>query len=278
LRSKFAILNFIASLFRNGVGLVLGLITTPIILGYLGEEQFAIFRILLDWFSHLSLLEFGLYGAMLSFLSKIIAGKKDKLGISLQVIFKKYTHVLLLQLGCLLVFSIFYRYLVPVSSDYSESAWWAFLILSTSTFLIYGQIFKAYLEASQRGYIVSYVIVAQNIMYLSLAICFVYLSYGVIGQVVAYVISLFFMTLLNLYICRETLPLFFSKEMLVQEDLNVFKKQRKNMFLNELFRNFHARCQIGYCFLFNTEARANFATTVAKHQQLFLACAWRSLL
>lgn len=217
------------------MGLLLGLVATPIILKSLGEEQFAIFRILLDWFSHLSLLEFGLYGAVLSFLSKILAEKKDKLGVSLQLIFFKYTHVLLWQAASLLVFALFYPYLVPVSSDFQSSAWWAFIILSLSTFLVYGQIFRAYLDASQKGYIVSYVMVAQNIMFLCLAVTFVHFSYGVIGQVAAYVISLLFMVLLYLYVCKDTLPLFFSKEMLVQEDLNIFKKQRKNLFLNELF-------------------------------------------
>lgn len=217
------------------MGLLLGIITTPIILGYLGEEQFGIFRILIDWFSHLSLLEFGLYGAILSFISKIISEKKGKLGIALQTIFHKYTRVLFWQIGTLLIFAVFYKYIVPVSEANQSNAWWAFGLLSLSTVLIYSQIFRAYLEASQKGYIVNSIIVAQNTVYIVLAVCFVYLSYGVIGQVVAYVISLTFMFAVYLYVCRDTLPLFFSKEMLVQNDLNILKKQRKNLFLNELF-------------------------------------------
>lgn len=235
MRSKNAILNFLASVFRNGIGLVLGVVATPIILRYLGEEQFAIFRIFLDWFAHLSLLEFGLFGAVLSFLAKILTEKREKLGIVLQIVFKKYTHILLWQIACLCLFGVFFNYLVPVDPKYTHSAFIAFLIMSSTSFIIYVQIFRAYLEASQRGYIVSYIIVAQNIMYLVLAVAFVYMSYGIVGQVAAYAISLLFMFLLYIYLCRDMIPLFFSKDILVQEDINLLKKQRKNLFLNELF-------------------------------------------
>lgn len=235
MRTHKAILNFLASIFRNGIGLLLGIITTPIILQYLGEEQFAIFRILLDWFANLSLFEFGLYGALLSFFSKILGEKKKKLGVALQLMFMKYTHVLVGEIMALVVFALFYPYLVPVSAENQGEAWWSFVILSTSTLLIYSQIFRARLEASQRGYIVSYIMVAQNILYLSLALCFVYWGYGVIGQVISYVISLIFMFVLYLYFCREDIPLFFSQDILVQEDLHLFKKQRKNIFFVDLF-------------------------------------------
>ncbi len=234
MRSKNAILNFIASIFRNGVGMLLGIIATPIILEYLGEEQFAIFRILLDWFGHLSLLEFGLYGAVLSFLAKIMTEKKEKLGAVLQIVFFKYSYVFVWQLVCLVVFAVFFKKLVPVSTQYESTAWWSFVVMTLCTVFIYTQILRGYLDASQKGYIVSYILVAQNVVYLALAVGFVYLSYGVIGQVVAYVISLFFMAILYLYVCRKILPQFLSREMVVQADLDVFIKQRKNNFFNEL--------------------------------------------
>lgn len=234
MRSKNAILNFIASLLKNSTGMILGIFATPIILFYLGEEQFAIFRILLDWFGHLSLLEFGLYGAMLSFISKMMTEKKEKLGAVLQMIFVKYSYVLMWQIGCLVVFSLFFGRLIPVSSQYQGSTWWAFVIMSVCSLFVYTQIFRGYLDAIQKGYIVSYILIAQNIMYLALAVCFVYMSYGVVGQVVAYALSLLFAALLYLYICRCVITQFFSKEMLVQEDLNIFIKQRKNNFFNEL--------------------------------------------
>lgn len=214
--------------------MLLGIVATPIILAYLGEEQFAIFRILLDWFGHLSLLEFGLYGAVISFLTKIMTEKKQKLGVVLQLILVKYSYVLLWQLGCLIVFSFFFKQLVPVSPQYESNAWWAFLVMCIGSVFIYAQIFRGFLDASQKGYVVSYILVAQNIVYLGLAIVFVYLSYGVIGQVVAYIISLAFMMLLYLYVCRGVIKNFFSKEILVQEDLNIFLKQRRNNFFNEL--------------------------------------------
>jgi O-antigen/teichoic acid export membrane protein len=235
LRSNKAILNFLASSFRNGIGLILGVVATPIILRYLGDEQFAIFRVLLDWFSHLALLEFGLYAAALSFLAKILGEKEHKLGVALQVMFRKYSHVLLGQVGSLIVFAFLYNYLVPVSDENQRQAWWSFVILSFSTVLIYSQIFRARLEASQRGYLVSYIMVAQNVLYLSLAVCFVYWSYGVIGQAIAYVTSLVFMLVLYLYFCREDLPLFFTKDILVMDDVALFKKQRKSLFYSELF-------------------------------------------
>lgn len=214
--------------------MVLGVLATPIILSYLGEEQFAIFRVLLDWFGHISLLEFGLYGGSLSFLAKMMTEKRSKIGVVLQTLFVKYSYVLAWQIGCLLVFSLFFDRLVQVSPQYESTAWWAFVILSFGTLFIYSQIFRGYLEASQRGYIVSYILIAQNVIYLFLAVIFVYLSYGVIGQVVAYMMSLLVSMILYVFICRGILPEFFSKEILVKDDINVFLKQRKNNFLSEL--------------------------------------------
>lgn len=235
MRSKYAILNFISTIFRNGVGLLLSIIATPIILNGLGEEQFAVFRILLDWFSHLSLMEYGLYGAALSFFSKILAEKKEKLGAALYLIMQKYTKIISLQILCLIFFILFFKYLIPVSNENYNSAWWAFVVLSISTFFGYTQIFRSLLEASQRGYVVSYVMVAQNVMYLSLAVCFAYMSFGLIGQVVAYTVSLLFMLVFYMYVCKEKIILLSSKEVLVEEDVQILNKQRKNLFLNELF-------------------------------------------
>lgn len=235
MRSKHAALNFIASSLRGGVGLVLGIFTTPIILKYLGEEQFGVFRILVDWFSHLTLFEFGLYGAALSFLTKIISGKKVKLGVALRTLFSQYSKVLLIQVVVVVVFAFFIDSLIFVSDEHKQSTKIAFALMSVGILFVYTQVFRAYLESSQRGFIVSYVLVIQNVVYLMLSVIFVYCSFGLVGQVAAYLLGLFFSALLYLWLCRKDLKSLLSKEILVQEDTDILKKQRKNLFLNDFF-------------------------------------------
>ncbi|MCC6138859.1 MAG: oligosaccharide flippase family protein [Bdellovibrionaceae bacterium] len=233
MRSHRAVLNFIFSFARNLIGTVLSLATTPFILSAIGEERFGAYRILLDWLSHLSVLEFGLYSASLTLLSKATTEKSQGLRGTIKLIFRSYLFVFFMQVVVLVIFSSFLNYLIPVSTELQKELQISALILSFSLLFILSQIFKSFLEATQKGYLVSVVMVVFNLVYLLQCVLYAYLGWGLIGQTVAYVSSLFASLGLFVFFAPEVLANIFGTNVKDQPH-QLLKKQRFSHFISEL--------------------------------------------
>jgi len=208
------------------------MVSTPIILHYLGEERFGILRVLLDWFGHLTLIEFGLYAATMSFMAKVL-GEKKGFPAALKASFKKYRNVLFMQVVAIGVFSLFFERLVPVSPGLQRETWISFFVLATSIFFIFSQIFKAQLEASQRGYMVSYVMMFQNVFYVVVSILFLLQGWSLVGQAAAYSLSIGVSLLGYVWLCREHVSLLRGHDEVFRDEA-VFTKQRWSLFITEL--------------------------------------------
>jgi len=191
LRFYRTILNLVSSLSRNAVGLLLGLFATPMILKALGEEKFGAFRVLIDWVSQLGLLEFGLFSALLPIF--VQASKENPQFTPRTVVkqaFRKYSWVIVFQSIGFLVLFLFLDTLIPVSSASKNDLASGALVLGTTLFLAYSQIYRGYLDSTQRGYIVSSAMTLQNIIYIVLAIFLALKGFGILGQAVAYAFSI----------------------------------------------------------------------------------------
>jgi O-antigen/teichoic acid export membrane protein len=233
MRSKRAILNFISSFSRTIVTTLLSLATTPLILNSLGDERFGAYRLLLDWLSHLSILEFGLYSASLALLSKAATEGTESLRGTVKLILKNYGYVLVAQIVFFILFFFFVDRLIPVSFHLQNELRISALIMSVSLLFLVGQVFKAYLEAVQKGYLVSLTIVLFNIVFLLQCTLFAYWKWGLWGQVIAYVISLLVSFIALVTLAPEVLKFLFSPQK-SQEPTQLLKKQRFSHFMNEL--------------------------------------------
>ncbi len=233
MRSRRALLNFSFSFARNIVGTVLSLIATPLVLKMIGEERFGAFRLLLDWSSHLGILEFGLFSASLALLSKAATEGKESQAGTLRLIFRHYFVIFAVQLSVYILFSIFIKYLIPVSAALQPELQMSALIMSISLIFIMSQIYKAYLESTQKGYLVSIVLVIFNITYLALSLSFAYYQYGLVGQSLAYVISLLISFILFIYFAPDVLKLLL-KFGTNESQRHLLKQQRFSHFVNEL--------------------------------------------
>ncbi|MEM7645763.1 MAG: hypothetical protein AAF203_02535 [Pseudomonadota bacterium] len=181
------VLNLISSLSRNILGLTLGLVATPIILEYLGEERFGAYRVLLDWFGQLGLLEFGLFTALLPIFAKSLSpqSKISPLAVSREAK-KKYLQVIFYQgLGTLVVL-IFLDTLIPVEAEVRQDLQMALVVLALSLLFSFSQVYRAYLDSSQRGYILSLTTMVQNMITIGLSILAAYQGYGIAGQAIAF--------------------------------------------------------------------------------------------
>ncbi|MBY0386208.1 oligosaccharide flippase family protein [bacterium] len=233
MRSKRALLNFISSFARNIIATILSLAATPFILSALGEERFGAYRLLLDWLSHLGILEFGLYSASLTLLSKAATEGKESLLGTLKLIFKNYFFVFVVQVVFFVLFFFFVDRLIPVSFELQKELRLSAFVMSFSLLFLVSQIFKAYLEAVQKGYLVSVMLVVFNFFYLAQCVLFAYWQWGLLGQVVAYVTSLLVSFIMLIYFAPEVLKSFFSSQK-YKAPKQLLKNQRFSHFVNEL--------------------------------------------
>ncbi len=218
---------------RNLIGTVLSLITTPFILSALGEERFGAFRILLDWLSHLSLLEFGLYSATLTLMSKASTEGAESVKGTLKLIFKKYFFVLLMQIGFFVIFILGINSLIPTSPALQNEIRNSAIFMSLSLLFIVSQIFKGYLEGTQKGYLVSLVLVLFNVVYILLSVLFAHWQWGLMGQAVAYIIGLFVSLVSLIFMAPEVLKHLLNKNP-GEPPHALLKNQRWSHFINEL--------------------------------------------
>ena len=72
MRTRRSILTFLAGELFAGVTIIAGLLATPPLLRWLGDERFGAFRVTSDWYGYLSLFELGLSGALLPLLARAI--------------------------------------------------------------------------------------------------------------------------------------------------------------------------------------------------------------
>lgn len=233
MRANRAILNFISSFSRTIVATLLSLATTPLILNSLGDERFGAYRLLLDWLSHLGILEFGLYSASLTILSKSATEGAENLRGTLKLILKNYGYVFIAQVGFFIVFFFFVDRLIPVSLQLQNELRISALIMSVSLLFLVSQIFKAYLEAIQKGYLVSLTLVLFNLIFLLQCTLFAYWKWGLWGQVIAYVSSLLISFIALIALAPEVIKYLLSSQKSIAPK-QLLKNQRFSHFINEL--------------------------------------------
>lgn len=218
---------------RNFIGIALGLLSTPLLLRYLGEERFGAFRILLDWISHIGIFELGLYSASLALLTKSAAEGSASLTASLRLIYKNYFVVFLMQILAYICFYLCIDYLIPASEPVKMELRVSALLMSVSLLFLLSQVFRAYLESIQKGYVVSVILVIFNISYLSMATAAAVFGYGLPGQAVSYVVSLFISLVIYFVYAKNIFSDLLSNAESI-ENQRVLKRQRLSHFISEL--------------------------------------------
>ncbi len=151
-RTHRATWSFLSGLAFAGITAIVGLVATPLLLRWLGEERFGAFRAASDWTGHLTILELGFSGALLPIFARAAArGDRPMVRAVLGVGVRIYSGVALLLLAAGAGLALVICRLVPVTesaaSDLQGGCWLgllAFCVLPLSPF-------RALAEADQRG-------------------------------------------------------------------------------------------------------------------------------
>ena len=94
-RTKKSLVNLVSSITSQLIILAIGIISTPFLLRWLGDDRYGAFRAATDWSGYLQLLLFGLDGALLSLFALAVGEEnKEKVEETLAVGIRAYVKAL----------------------------------------------------------------------------------------------------------------------------------------------------------------------------------------
>lgn len=191
MRARKTFKNYLTSVVYSALTLITGLIATPMLIRYLGQEKLGSFRAIMDWMGYLGLLELGLGGSMLALLAASL-GKNDRSGSAgtLALGIRTYLKVAgaMLIAGALLAISVTALVQIEESLGFELRAAAAILLLQFVFVPIVP--IRMLAEASQEGYRVHLLLGLQSLLITVGTVVFAYLGCGLLGQAGATVLGL----------------------------------------------------------------------------------------
>ncbi|MBY0516455.1 MAG: lipopolysaccharide biosynthesis protein [Bacteriovoracaceae bacterium] len=229
--TKKSFLNFLASLVKTGGILALTFILTPILIKLLGTKDFGTFRVLNEIYSYLSLAEMGLMTAVITCMLPLVKSKnREQLTRLMAHGSWRFYKVVLWTVGVGICIFPFLEKLTSWDSAAPTELYFSFAILLFSSITIPSNIYKAYLEAQNKGYLVHLIIFFQNTIFTLLSVLFAYQGLGLKSQAIGLLISVIFGAWLMRYFSDIKVDL--SKRN--YEEGHLVSKRQLSQVLNEL--------------------------------------------
>lgn len=181
-----SIKNFFAGILGYSISLCVSLLSTPLLITWLGDERYGAFRAASNWGSYIGLLELGMGGSLLPLLAKAL-GKDDKklIRITLLTGIKVYLQILAVMLLAGIGLGWFITGLVQIKGTLkSELETGYYLGLAGLLFLPLTP-FRMLIDASQRSYFIHAWLTVQLILITSLSLLLAWVGLGIPGQYLA---------------------------------------------------------------------------------------------
>ena len=168
---------------RTAVTVVIGLVSTPILLRLLGPERFGAVRMVEQCFAYLEFLGFGLAAAVGVLLiraatSGTAADVSAFAETGIRLLFRQFLWILPAALGLVVVFPIFFGLPANLRAEFYWGAPAILLWISMSPM----NVFRLVLEGRQRGYLVDIGLLAQSVVLAGIGIGFAAAGFGLTGQ------------------------------------------------------------------------------------------------
>jgi O-antigen/teichoic acid export membrane protein len=201
-KSSRSFKNLFSAIIKGLATSVIGFVITPYLIHYVGDEQFGLYKIILDWLSNVWIFDLGVSGAFLAIAAMKIKDA-DKKELFRDGFYKYFTALPLMYIACF-GFYVFTRFIIKLEtvsiSDYTIS----FFIIAL-TFIFYPlNAFRQYFEVSERLNFINKVTIVQLVLTNIFSLVFAYLGFGLVGLSFAYSL---FIALGFIYIyyraCRE---------------------------------------------------------------------------
>jgi O-antigen/teichoic acid export membrane protein len=206
MRVRRSIWTFIAGEISTIVVLIVGLLATPLLLQWLGDERMGAVEAMSQWFGYVSLLEFGIGGALMPLFARALA-RRDSGQVStlIAVGTRAYLRVCGLMVAAGVLLLIIITKVLPVAPALR-------LDLRTGCAIsILGVVFvplmplRIMFEADQRGYLVHQALLVQSLLITGASLLFAYARCGISGQFAAIFLGGLAFNAMMLWLARDWL-------------------------------------------------------------------------
>jgi O-antigen/teichoic acid export membrane protein len=190
-RTRRSVASFASALLLQVITLLIGIVSTPLLLKWLGDDRFGAFRSVSDWLGHLKILELGLSGALMPVLASALGqNDRSKVQLTLAVGIRAYCKVVLLMLGAAIVLGCSISHLIPIQKSLTSELQTAYWIGLSGFLMIPLSPFRLLTEASQRSDIVNFSLILQSLIITSASLYLASLGMGLPGQFVAVAVGI----------------------------------------------------------------------------------------
>jgi O-antigen/teichoic acid export membrane protein len=178
--------NFLTGLLFQVMTLGIGLVSTPLLLRWLGDDRYGAFRAASDWAGYVNLLELGIGGALLALLAKAVGqGDREQIRLTLATGLRAYLQIgigmFLAGVGLGWFITDLVQVKGPVASELQKGYWLG--LLSLSLFPLTP--FRLLADASQRSYFANAFLIVQSLMITSVGLLLAWAGFGIPGQYLA---------------------------------------------------------------------------------------------
>ncbi len=189
-RTKRSVVNFGSIVAFQLLTMSIGIVCTPLLLKWLGDDRYGAFRAASDLTNYLNLLELGLSGSLMSLLAHAVGvGDSHHIYLTLVTGIKAYLKITLSIILAGIGLGMFITHLVPVTdalvSDLQTGYWiglLAILALPLSPFRLLA-------DASQRSYFANIFLGLQSVVITSLSLLLAWVQWGISGQYLALILG-----------------------------------------------------------------------------------------
>ncbi len=206
MRVRRSIWTFIAGETSTIVILIVGLFATPLLLRWLGDERMGAVEAMSQWFGYVSLLEFGIGGALMPLFARALARRdSEQVRTLIAAGARAYLYVcgLMVAAGMLLLAMI--TKVLPVVPALRFDLRTACVIGILGVVFVPLMPLRIMFEADQRGYLVHQALLVQSLLITGASLLFAYMRFGISGQFAAIFLGGLAFNAMMLYLARDWL-------------------------------------------------------------------------
>lgn len=189
-RLQRAMMTWTSGALYTAVTVAVALVTTPLILEALGDDRFGGFRALSDWMGYLLLVDFGLGSALSVALVRANAQGTAQIVAVLRQGMRLLAGVAVVAVALGLALAWRMPALVRGTANLTMEMRIAAAIAALGLAALPLSVFRSYLEATQRGYLVNLALLAQSLTITVLSVLLAWSGAGMIGQSLATLVGL----------------------------------------------------------------------------------------
>ncbi|MGO9449519.1 MAG: lipopolysaccharide biosynthesis protein [Candidatus Binataceae bacterium] len=191
MRVRRSIWTFLSGEVSTLIVLLVAVFATPLLLRWLGDERYGAVEAATDWLAYVSLLEFGIGGALLPLMARAL-GRRDEsqAGTLLVAGIRAYLIVTILMVLAGLILVAVIPELLPVGPSLTNDLRIGCAVGVITIGFVPLTPLRILLEADQRGYLIHAALLLQSLMITTVSLILAWAKWGITGQFVAILLGI----------------------------------------------------------------------------------------